>query len=360
LLVYFFLVSIKLLGTSFKAFGLDFAKRLITTTANPFIGLFIGLLATSLIQSSSATTSILVGLVSSGSIPLQNAIPIVMGANIGTTVTNTFVSLAHITRKQEFKRAFSGAVIHDIFNLLAVAVFLPLQIATNFLGKFASFMAEKFNLLGGIKFTSPLKIIVKPTVKLVKHFLHHLFPDNNLLSNVIMLILALVILFISLKYLVSIARSLFSGKMEVSLHRYLFNHPFRSMSLGILFTALIQSSSVTTSLTIPLLGAGILTVEQIFPYVLGANVGTTVTAILASMVTGNLAAVAVAFSHLLFNIFGIAFWYPLKKLPLVMAHKLGGLAYNSRKIAFIYVLAAFYLIPLLLIFLTQKKINSGG
>ena len=122
-LLYFFLVSVGLMGSAFKGFGRDFAENLIRTTSNPFVGLFIGILATSIIQSSSCTTSIVVGMVSSGVITVDNAVYIVMGANIGTTVTNTIVSLAHVTRRDEFKRAISTATVHDFFNFFCVCLF---------------------------------------------------------------------------------------------------------------------------------------------------------------------------------------------------------------------------------------------
>ncbi|MBU1147316.1 MAG: Na/Pi symporter [Candidatus Omnitrophica bacterium] len=115
--LYLFLVSIGLLGEAFKGFGKEFAENLLRMTSNPFVSLFIGILATSLMQSSSTTTSIVVGMVASGTITVGNAIPIIMGANIGTTVTNTLVSIGHITRREEFKRAIAGATVHDFFNL---------------------------------------------------------------------------------------------------------------------------------------------------------------------------------------------------------------------------------------------------
>mgnify|MGYP003959265733 FL=1 len=113
--IYLFLLSIKLLGHSFKLFGKEFAEAMLQTTSNPFTGLIIGIVATSLIQSSSTTTSIVVGLVAGGVVNLENSIPIIMGANIGTTVTNTLVSLGHVGRKAEFKRAFAAGVVHDFF-----------------------------------------------------------------------------------------------------------------------------------------------------------------------------------------------------------------------------------------------------
>jgi len=81
--LYLFFVSIELMEVAFKGFGKGFAEQLIATTSNPFVGLFVGILATSIVQSSSMTTSMLVGMVASGMITIPNAIPIVMGANIG-------------------------------------------------------------------------------------------------------------------------------------------------------------------------------------------------------------------------------------------------------------------------------------
>jgi len=121
--VYGFLLSINLLGDSLNLLGKGFITGLISSTSNPFIGLFIGILATSLVQSSSVTTAIVVAFVGTGTLSITNAIPIIMGANIGTTVTNILVSMAHITRRGEFERAFSAAVVHDFFNLLCVLVF---------------------------------------------------------------------------------------------------------------------------------------------------------------------------------------------------------------------------------------------
>ena len=112
-LLYLFLVAIEVLGSSFKSLGADTAEKLITSFTNPFAGLAGGILATVLVQSSSVTTSTIVGLVGQNALPLSVAVPMIMGANNGTTVTNTIVSLGHITRNNEFKRAFAGATVHD-------------------------------------------------------------------------------------------------------------------------------------------------------------------------------------------------------------------------------------------------------
>ena len=86
----------------------------------------------------------------------EGAIPVIMGANVGTSVINTSVSMGHITRKEEFKRAMSGATVHDFFNVLAVILLLPIEIATGNLQRLSSSMAELFQGVGGMKFSNPL------------------------------------------------------------------------------------------------------------------------------------------------------------------------------------------------------------
>lgn len=343
LFLYLFLLAIELLGSSLKIFGEDFTKKLIVTTSNPFVGLFIGILVTSITQSSSVTTSITVGMVAGNVLTLRNAIPIIMGANIGTTVTNTIVALTHVTRKEEFKRAFAASTVHDFFNILTCAVILPLEILFHPLEKAASFLAQIFAQVGGLKFVSPLKLITEPLVLIFKNFLP--FP-------LVLAVLSLILIFFSLNGLVKTLKSLVLKKFEIFLDRYLFRNILTAFLLGLIFTAIIQSSSVTTSLIIPLAAGGLLTLGQIFPYALGANLGTTVTAILASLVTANQIAVSAAFAHFLFNVFGIFLIYSLlKNLPIILAEKLANLSYHHRKIAFFYVIFVFYLIPLALIFL---------
>ena len=129
-LLYIFLIGIKFTGTSFKLFGKDFAEQLISLYSNPFCGLFTGILVTSIIQSSSTTTSLIVGLAGSGVLPIEAAIPMVMGANMGTTITNVLVSLTFITRKEDFRRAFTAATMHDFFNLFTI------KVSARFLGIF--------------------------------------------------------------------------------------------------------------------------------------------------------------------------------------------------------------------------------
>ena len=339
--LYIFFFSLELMGTSVKMFGKGMAENLIQTTTNPLVGLFIGILATSLIQSSSSTTSIVVGLVAGGVLTVPTAIPIVMGANIGTSVTNTLASLTQIKRSVEFQRSFSAAIVHDFFNVLAVLVIFPLQYFTNFLGRAASFMGEQFQHIGGLEFLSPVKAITKPVVGVLIDMIGE--------HPWILLILALVFLLFSLSQMVKALKILVVTKAEAWFDRYLFKTAVRALLVGLLLTVMVQSSSITTSLAVPLAGAGLLTLAQIFPYTLGTNIGTTVTAILAALVTGNLSAIIVAFAHLLFNISGMIVWWPLKFVPITLAQKFGQVAARKKIIPILYIIIVFFLIPILLI-----------
>ena len=354
--LYLFLVSIGLMGTAFKGFGKGFAENLLNTTSNPFVGLFIGILATSLVQSSSTTTSIVVGMVASGVITVGNAVPIIMGANIGTTVTNTLVSLGHITRREEFRRAIAGATVHDFFNLICVAIFFPLELATGFLQKLATQLSTAFVNFGGIKFTSPIKMATKPAINLIKDiFTKSLdFPHN--ISYILILIVSVVVMYFSLFLIVKLMKSLVIKRTEATLDAVLGKSGLIGITAGLIFTIIVQSSSITTSLLIPMIGAGIITIELAFPITMGANIGTTATAILASLATGNPAAITIAFVHFLFNAIGVTFIYPIRvfrRIPISLAKKLGELSFRKRRYALIYVASVFFIIPSLLIVISK-------
>jgi sodium-dependent phosphate cotransporter len=354
---YLFLVSIKLMGVSFQMFGKGFAEQLISSYSNPFLGLFTGILATSLVQSSSTTTSLVVGLVGGGALPVEYAIPIIMGANLGTTITNTLVSLSFVTRKEDFRRAFAGATVHDFFNICTIIVFFPLELKFHFVQKSAFFLTRVFQGAGGVTFTSPFKLAIDPAVHSLKFFLMKILSLPEIVAGVIMLIVAVIVVIACLIYLIKVLHSLTITRAMVFIDRYLFRNDLTALFLGLCLTVAVQSSSVTTSLIVPLVGAGIISLRRCYPVTLGANLGTTFTAILASLATVsmvdaqtvNTAGVTAAFAHLVFNVYGIAVFYPLRRLPIFCASRLADLATRSKKWAAIFVFVVFFILPLLII-----------
>lgn len=354
-ILYLFLVSIGMIGSAFKGMGKGFAVQLIQSNAGPLIGLFIGILATSLIQSSSTTTSLVVGMVAAGTfgddprIAVAAATPYIMGANIGTSITNTIVSLGHIVNKNEFRRAFSASIVHDFFNVISVLVLLPLEMSFGIISKSASWLAELLVGTETFTFNSPLKMITDPAVSWVQN----LFKQQEIINyNWLLLIAALLLLFLSLRFLTKLIRSLVMQRLEAFFDSHIFKTAGRAMFFGVLITILVQSSSITTSLVIPLAGAGILHLRQIFPYTLGANIGTTVTALLASLVSGTIAPLSVAFAHLIFNIYGIALIWPIEKIrmiPINLSIWFTEIAIKNRIFPLLYILVVFFIIPLSLI-----------
>lgn len=352
-LLYVFLTSIGLLGAGFKLFGKGFAHALINTTANPFVGLFIGILATSVIQSSSTTTSMVVAFVASGTLTIEHAVPIVMGANIGTTVTATLVSLAHLTRRQEFRRAFGAATVHDFFNLIAVAVLLPIELATGFLRHSAVWLATLLFGSQSLSFHSPVKAITKPAVHVVTGGVAGLSKG---VAGTIVAVLGMALLFGSLYYLTKLMRGLVMDRIESFFTRTLGGSGVVGILLGLVVTAIIQSSSVTTSLMVPMAAAGAVTLDQIFPITLGANMGTTVTALMASL-AGNTAGLAIALVHFLFNLTGTLLIFPIpsiRRIPIRLAEWLGELASRRRVLAVVWVLGVFFLLPGLMVLIWRS------
>jgi sodium-dependent phosphate cotransporter len=359
-LLYIFLLSIALFGAAFKLVGKEFSQHLIATTSNPVVGLMIGLLATSLIQSSSSTTSIVVGMVAGGALTVQGAIPIIMGANMGTTVTNTLVAMTSMNRRMEFQRAFAGATMHDFFNLMAIAILFPIEQATHFLEKSATWLSVQLVGAEGTEFPNPIKTATKPVVHQVQDLLTDDFELNKGVATIIMIVLALAGIFFALTFLTRVLKGLVLGKAESAFTNKLSGGWFGAMSMGLLITVGVQSSSITTSLMVPLIGAGIVPLETAFAATLGANIGTTITALLASL-TGTPQAVTVALVHLLFNISGILIIYPVKavrNIPLRLARGLARRTAEKKYYALLYMIGVFFIMPLVFV-LIDKALRAG-
>jgi len=345
--LYLFLVGVNGLSTAIKHMGGNFAENILTSTSNPFIALFIGILSTTIFQSSSTTTSIIVGMVSGGALNLTGAIPMIMGANIGTTVTNIIVSIGHINRGNEFKRAFAAATVHDFFNVLAVLILLPIEIYFGLLQKTATGFGNL--LFGTVSANEVFRSPIKTAIKLGTKQLESISFD----SNIIFIIISVLLTFAMLYSIVKLLRSLVLNKIQQFFDQFIFKTAIRGILFGILLTIMVQSSSITTSTIVPLAGAGVLTLRQVYPFTLGANIGTTVTAILAAL-TLNVTALVAAFAHLFFNLYGILIIYlnPLfREIPLKLADWLSEVAIKNKFIPLIYLVCFFFLLPFIIIIL---------
>lgn len=351
--VYVFLAAISVFETAAQVCGKDVAERLTEGLKNPFAGLAVGILATVLVQSSSLTTSTIVALVGAGQLELVNAVPMVMGANIGTSITNTLVSLGHVTQDAAFRRAFAGATVHDFFNLLSVIVLLPLELLTRYLWGtgFLQYLAERLvSPLEGVGWTfdSPVKAAVKWVSEGGRSILQDCGLQDALLAAVLFA-LALCMIIGSLILITRNVKALMANRIEIWLNRVLRRRGLLGLVIGMTITALVQSSSITTSLLIPMFGAGVLVLEAGFPIMVGANIGTTITALLAASVAGP-AGLAIALVHLLFNVCGTLIFFPIKpmrRIPIFLAESLATLAARNRMWVVVYILGTFVVLPVL-------------
>jgi sodium-dependent phosphate cotransporter len=407
--LYFFLVGLDLLGNSAKVIGGCTAGALFGDQTNPVAGLMIGILATVLIQSSSSTTSIIVSLVGADTVSVRSGIFMVMGANIGTSVTNTIVAMGHLGDGDELERAFSGATVHDMFNFLSVGILFPIELITRYLYflSLACVGGGNPDRPGeGSKWTGPLKRIVGPLTKTIivpnksvakdiakggncdayypvnctdgildaknckkvglikcdkKQGCPAFFQDGasrrqDEISGAVCFVLGLGILVICLIGLVTCLQKMLMAMSTRIIYKATNINGYLAILVGAGITILVQSSSITTSALTPFVGMGALRLEQMFPLTLGANIGTTVTGLLASLVSDGTNALQVALCHLFFNISGIIIWYPIpfmRKIPLNLAIGLGKTTRVWRGFPIVYLLLAFGIIPLLLLGLSS-------
>ncbi|MGB3617202.1 MAG: Na/Pi symporter, partial [Catalinimonas sp.] len=324
--------------------------QIISATANPFISLFIGLLATATLQSSSTTTSLIVAAVAAGTIPLESAVPFVMGANVGTTVTSTIVAITHVVRAKEFRRAFAAATLHDLFNLLTTLVLFPLEYYFGLLSRLAAGCAALLQAPGAPVSRLPglVDVLVRPLADAVTALLAE--------QALLLVFVASALLFFSIQQLSVVMRRVLIGESRKRLNRYVFGSDLKALLWGTGLTAGVQSSSVMSSLLVPLVATGKVTLQRAFPFLIGANVGTTFTAVLAALAQSG-PALSIALAHVLFNLIGALLFFPLpavRRWPVSLAEALAHLNDRSRIIGFLYLMALFFLMPFLLIYTATR------
>ncbi|MEO1050359.1 MAG: Na/Pi symporter [Bacteroidota bacterium] len=352
--LFVFLLSLDLMVSGFSELGVSAAESIIYATSNPFISLFIGLLITALVQSSSASTSLFVAAVASGSLSMESAVPMVMGANIGTTITSTIVSLGFITKRNEFRKAIAAGTAHDFFNILTTIVLFPLEYFYGFLSGTAQAITSNLSSY----------IIIDQTQEGGFNLFESL-PVDTYLSQVvdnpyIAIVLAFILLFASIKLMSKLIYKFVIGESKGRLRNYVFKKPIKSFAWGTGITALIQSSSVTTSLIVPLVATGKVKLKNAIPFILGANIGTTITAFIALLFDSS-AALSIAITHLLFNMIGVFLFLPLaplRNLLTTMANFLGRITINYRLAGFAYIILTFFLIPFTLIFFSKDNMKD--
>ncbi|PIB35065.1 hypothetical protein BFP72_06470 [Reichenbachiella sp. 5M10] len=346
--LFIFLWSLDLMTEAFHIISSDTVSSLLKVIANPFVSLFIGIFITAVIQSSSTSTSLIVAIVASGSLSIQNAVPMIMGANIGTTLTSTIVSLSYITNNKQFKNAIATGVMHDFFNIMTVIILFPLE--------------WKYQILSNLSLhiTSLLGIHTSQQYITTTKNLGLFDTINNYLIQIIeyksiLIILSTLSLLLSIKIISKTISNRLIGTAQEKFEEVFFKNNFNAFSLGAVLTAVIQSSSITTTIIVPLGATEKIKIAKLFPYIVGANVGTTITALIAALNKSE-AAMNIALVHFLFNAIGAIIFLIipiLKTLPILYARKFGMMTMQYKVVGFFYILFIFFVLPLSLIFLDK-------
>ncbi len=326
-----------MLMSAFRLFGKEVANAIFSVSAHPFVGIFIGLLITAILQSSSTVTAMVVAAVAAGALTIETATPIIMGANVGTTITSAIVALGHISKKKELRKAFAAASLHDFFNVLTALILFPLEYYTHFLSDLAKYVTEL------LPFSANSGNFIPPIISIPSNFVVSQLHDYPIL----ILIFAILCLFLAIRLFINLLKEQMIGKQRQQMHELFFGSTWKSFVWGFITTAAIQSSSVTTSLVVPLVATRKVNIQKAFPFIVGANIGTTLTTLLAALFKSE-AAVTIALVHILFNLIGAIIFLVIpfmRRIPIFLSQRLGMAAMNNRSSALAYLLVVFFVLP---------------
>jgi sodium-dependent phosphate cotransporter len=289
-------------------------------------------------------------LVAANVIRLETAVYMMMGANIGTSITGLMVAFGNLGSPKAFRRGFMTASSHAVFNILSALIFFPLEYYWKILSRSSDFLAGHMSHAGVLgegwfffhdTFISPIAGWLPGLVQVQ--------PWVILFCSLVLLFMSIYALTLIFKYLI------LRGGGGKRLKNWLGN-PFRSLLTGIGTTAAIHSSSVTTSFCVMIAATEKVSPKKIFPYIMGANVGTTVTALIAAIGRSD-AAISIALAHFLFNLFGVLLFFPfpfLRNIPMLVAKWTADKAHQNLAFAFGYLTLIFFAIPFLVIFMAEK------
>jgi len=351
LLVYLLMVSVGVLSQGFRSIsgGSEGAEAIFEFATNPLVGVLLGILATALVQSSSAVTSVIVGLVGGG-LPIAIAIPMIMGSNMGTTVTNTLAALGNLREDQAFNRSFAAATVHDFFNLFTILIFLPLEIIFHPLQWLSGLLAGW--VIGSADVSVSqfdfIRVLTRPLINAIRDLLR-LLPDQ--VSGLAMIFAGFALVLVSVYLLNRVLHLVMTGRAQDIFNAAIGKNAGMALLSGLIVTLIVQSSTLTTVLIVPMAGAGLVSLAQVYPFTLGANIGTPITALLsATAITGEyqLVAMQIALVHLLYNTLGVALFAalpPLWRLPIQSAQLLADGASRSRWVVPAYSLGVFFILP---------------
>jgi sodium-dependent phosphate cotransporter len=287
--------------------------------------------------------------VASGTIQIHSGVCIVMGANLGTTITSMIVSLGFITEKKEFRRAVSASAYHFFFNFFTILILFPLELYNQFLSRLSTTISNYF-------FANPPTMANRQSESRWS-LLNPVIDLLEAISPVFAFMAGLILIFSSILLFRRIISQLLKAKSPEAFSRFFFKSRLKSFIWGIITTAAIRSSTITTSVVVPIVSKRITTLKRASPFILGANLGTTITAFFAASLNQSSANVmSIAMAHFLFNLIGVVIFFPfasVEKVILFSAKSFAKVSADQKFVLLAFILVTFFFFPFLIIYLMQ-------
>ncbi|MCF4007246.1 Na/Pi symporter [Corynebacterium uropygiale] len=321
------LLGLNLIVSGVEDLGTQHFASLLEKAHNPIVGLAVGILITAVVQSSSASTALTVTAVGAGVIPLPAAVPVIMGANIGTTFTASLVAFSYADDREQFRRAVHTAGMHMWFNLLLVAMLLPLELLAQPLQRLTRLIVDSDDLSDH-----------------TAHGLHLLDPVSSVILGALLILIAV-------RLISTLLRTLMATTTRTILRRHSRRQFSLSVLAGMLVTIAVQASTVTVCSLLPFTASRTMRQREALGVITGANVGTTLLALIIAIIApSSLGGVAfqAALIHLAFNLVGAVLLLLIRPLRSVLL-RLGTLnshvADAGYVVSFIGLIAGYIILP---------------
>ncbi|KIH51185.1 hypothetical protein ANCDUO_18730 [Ancylostoma duodenale] len=378
IILFLYICSLSNLSTAFSLLGsrgLGKAIKASPLINDPISAVVVGMLATVVLQSATTTTNVLVGMVAADMITVHEAIPVMIGSELGGTLVNAIVSLAYSGKPEQFRRAFAAATLGDVFNICCIFVILPLELATGFIEEFSWLIVDPLIAEQGISFktldllTDPVneaelrnatidddyfapdhsfvyRCVFKNGSRIYKCPYTHLFAYSSFSDSLIGWIVLTLLKGPLAKYVRGLLSRECPGRWRPC------------TGYTVMLVGLIQSNNIFNSSLTPLVGSGVISLEQMYPLILGANIGGSFSAVLAALTADGSRfekTLHMAVCQVLYNIIGTFMFYLIpwtRKLPTFLARRLGEITDQYRWFIVVFILLFFVVIPGVVIGLT--------
>ena len=350
-------LAVYLIFDGASGIGSGTVHRLFDLATNPVIGLLIGIVATATIQSSTTVTALTVAAVGTGSLQVAVALPIILGANVGTTLTSLIVSFGFVGSRARFQRAFSAASLHAAFNVVFVVIAFGLEMLFHPLRRLAELVSS--SVLGDGPADTPTGDIIleaiSPIIDTVgiRGWLGELLGPRG--ASVVAIALGALVIVVAVRVISRQLAVLTAATTRTLLERSSGASDALGLLSGALITMAVSASSVTVSSLLPFAATKSLRYREVLPVILGANVGTTLTALLTALaVPGSMGSIAVqaALIHVAFNVISallVLLIPPLRALILWMGQVSGRVAARGYTLAAGVIAASYLILPLAVI-----------